>query len=441
MNTPVTSDRRGGRGGHAAAGGATAGPVSASRLAPPFLLPGAHFTVAFGFLVLGACGLVWVSPDLAAGRFLAPRVVAVTHLFTLGWITLSIFGSLYQFLPVALSEPIRWIRVSYLTLGLFAPGLLAFAWGLVGGGTGWTIGGATAFGAAIVLFCGNLAATLRRAGKRDLTWWALAAAGAYLFLTAVLGLSLSGNLRWPFMGAGRWPALGVHIHLALAGWVFMVVIGVGARLLPMFLLSHGVGEGWGKGAAWLVAVGVGLLVAFHHAPPFLAQWLPAFIIAAGMVSFFVQAALWFRHSVKPKLDPGLRLAGAALVVLVLGLALGGHGLATGWASGTGIAGYGAAVILGLSLFVAAHYYKIVPFLVWYHRFGPNAGRAPVPTVSQLYSAPWAAGAAVLLTVGTVGLVLAILAGAADWARLAAAGLTAGAAIQGVQMVALSRRRP
>lgn len=64
------------------------------------------------FLVLGGLGLVVVAPDLAGGPFLSPRVVAVTHLFTLGWITTSIMGALYQPLPVALGESVRWPRPS-----------------------------------------------------------------------------------------------------------------------------------------------------------------------------------------------------------------------------------------------------------------------------------------------------------------------------------------
>jgi hypothetical protein len=422
-------------------GPAPPNPMPGSRLAPPFVVPGAHFGAALGFLILGAAGLVWVAPELAAGRFLTPRLVGVTHLFTLGWITLSIFGSLYQFLPVALGEPIRSTRAAYLTLALFVPGLLAFASGLAVGASGLTIAGAALFGSALVLFCGNLAVTLGRSRRRDLTWWALAAACAYLFLTAVLGLTLTGNLRWSFMGAARWPALGVHVHLALAGWVLMVVIGVGHRLLPMFLLSHGAREDWGRRAAWLVAIGAGWLVVFHHAPALLAQWVPAALIAGGLASFLMQAVSYFRRSVKPRLDPGLRMAAAALGVLGAGLGLGGWALAAGWAPSGLVTAYVAAVILGLSLFVAAHYYKIVPFLVWYHRFGPLIGRRPVPTVAELYSARWAGVAAVLMTAGFASVVVAVLAGAGGWARLAAGTALVGVLVLGTQMVALARRQP
>jgi hypothetical protein len=413
----------------------------ASQLSPPFLLPGEHFAGGVAFLVLGMLGLVWVSPDLAAGRFLTPGAVAVTHLFTLGWITLSIFGALYQFLPVALGTPIRSVPLAHVTFGLFVSGLPAFSYGLVAGVVWLVIGGATLFGAAVILFCGNLAATLARSTRRDLTWWSLAAAVTYLFLTAVLGLVLATNLPVGYLGGSRWNAVGVHMHLALGGWVLMVVIGVAHRLLPMFLLSHGADERWGQAAGVLVAVGVGCLVLLHHAPPVASQWVPAALIAAGLAAFLVQAASYFRHSVKPTLDPGLRLAGAGLGILAAGLVLGAWSMVAGWTPGTLVGAYGLALILGLSVFVAGHYYKIVPFLVWYHRYGPLVARQPVPRVGDLYSARVAAVAAVLMAVGAGGVVLGVLAGSVEWVRTAALLATGGVAVEAVQMMGLALRRP
>ena len=77
---------------------------------PPFRLPGIHFLGGIGWLALGGAGLVVVAPLLAAGQFLAPAVLAVTHLFTLGVITGSIFGALYQFYPMSLGAAPRSVR-------------------------------------------------------------------------------------------------------------------------------------------------------------------------------------------------------------------------------------------------------------------------------------------------------------------------------------------
>lgn len=413
----------------------------ASRLSPPFRLPGEHFAAGTVFLVLAAAGLVWVAPELAAGMYPSPRLVAVAHLFTLGWITLSIFGALYQFMPVALGEPVRSTAAAHLTFALYVPGLLAFVGGLASGLQPLMLAGAASFGAGVFLFCGNLAATLWRAGRRDLTWWSLVAADVYLFLTAVLGLLLATNLRMGFLGVGRWTALGVHIHMALAGWVLMVVIGVAHRLLPMFLLSHGAAEGWGRAAAGLVAGGVAWLVAFHHAPPPLAHWVPALLIGAGLGGFLLQARAFFGHRVKPKLDPGLRLAGAGLLLLAVGLGLGAASLAAGFAPARLPTAYVAALVLGFSLFVAGHYYKIVPFLVWFHRYGPLIPERPVPRVAELYSERAASVAGALLAAGFIGVVAATLGGSGSWVRVAASVATAGAAVEATQMFALAMRRP
>ncbi len=103
----------------------------AAKGAPPFRLPGEHFAAALAFLCAGAAMLVWAAPDIARGLFPLPRVAAATHLLTLGWITTSIMGALYQFLPVALAQPIRWQRLAHLTFYLHVPGVALFVVGLV----------------------------------------------------------------------------------------------------------------------------------------------------------------------------------------------------------------------------------------------------------------------------------------------------------------------
>src|SRR6185437_11958782 len=108
-------------------------PARAAGLSPAtrsVALAGEHFAAAAVYLLAGAVGLVWIAPDLARGNYLAPRVAGVTHLFTLGWLTMAIFGALYQLLPVALGAPIRWPRVGHASFWTFAPGVGLFACGV-----------------------------------------------------------------------------------------------------------------------------------------------------------------------------------------------------------------------------------------------------------------------------------------------------------------------
>ncbi|MEX2572094.1 MAG: hypothetical protein WD737_12410 [Gemmatimonadota bacterium] len=406
------------------------------------LLPAEHFAAALVFLLLGSGGLVWVAPDLANGSFSVSRVVAVTHLFTLGWITTTIMGALYQFLPVALQVPVRSERVALATFAVYAPGLTLFVGGMAAGHHPSVMAGAVLFGSGLILFVGNLAATLCRAPDRNLTWWALVGAAASLLVTVLLGVALSGNLGWGYLGAHRLLALGVHIHVAVAGWVMLVVVGVAHRLLPMFLLSHGAPEWPGRAAAGLIGSGVLALVTLHHLLTPLLLWPIALLIASGFVAFLAQAAFYFRHRKKPALDPGMRLAAVALGFIALALVLAPFFLTSGAAAPRVATAYVTALVLGgFSLFVAGHYYKIVPFLVWFHRFGPLVGKQAVPKVADLYDPRIGNAAVALLGVGALGLVLATLTGTVVAARPAAALFAAGAALVAIQMLTISRRRP
>lgn len=420
------------------------GGVAPGAAPPPFRLPGEHFAAALAFFVLGAAALAWRAPELARGAFSDPGVIAATHLFTLGWISTSIMGALYQFLPVALGASVRWERLGHATFWAWVAGLAAFAGGLVVGEPGAYLSGAGLLGLAVLLFVANLSATLRRAPRRGLTWWCLVGAAVSLVGAWVLGFLLSVNLRSGLLGTGRYTVVAVHFHIAAAGWVLLTVVGVAHRLLPMFLLSHGASRIPERVAAALLAAGtLGLLLSDH----LLGLWVlrpAAWLLAAGTAAFILQAALHYRHARRPKLDPGMRLVAGGLCLLAAATALGI--LATTPVPGAlrprWWTAYGVTLLPGgIGLFVAGHYYKILPFLTWFHRFGPVAAEREVPKVADLYDPTLASAAGALLVLGAAGLTAAILAGAGGVARAAGLVFLTGAGVQAFQMAGVARSRP
>src|SRR5512138_3637226 len=101
-------------------------PAVSPMTVTPLWLPASYFAAGLLFYASAALLLPFVAADIAAGRFLLPRVVALVHLITLGWLTVSIMGALCQLFPVALGTPVRWRTLAALTLVLYAPGLALF---------------------------------------------------------------------------------------------------------------------------------------------------------------------------------------------------------------------------------------------------------------------------------------------------------------------------
>lgn len=407
--------------------------------ATPFWLPAAHFAAGLVSLLAAALLLPTAAGDLAAGRFLQPRVVAITHLVTLGWLTISIMGALCQLFPVVLGTPLRWIRLSAATLAIFVAGLAAFIIGLLGGWTALLIAGAITFASALVLFLVNAVATLRRAARRDFTWWTLAAAFFFLAATITFGISLAINLRTAHLDA-RLTALAVHVHVALGGWVLLVIMGVGKRLLPMFLLSHGTHELPLKVAVLATSAGALLLSLFHGFMTrgvFIAGVL---LLAAGALAMGVQVIGYLRTRHRPQLDAGLRLVLSGGVLIVVAIAIGITLLLRADTLRLAAA-YGVAAVGGFALFVAGHYYKILPFLLWNHRFAPLVGKRPLPKIAELYDARVATVAGAAITIG----MYAVVAGAALQSRtvilVATLLFAAGVAIEAIQLLKLLQTRP
>jgi len=72
---------------------------------PSPLLPLAYLVSAAAAFLVGALGIGWLAPELA-GHYYHPRLLALTHTVTLGWITLAIMGASYQLIPIVLEQPI-----------------------------------------------------------------------------------------------------------------------------------------------------------------------------------------------------------------------------------------------------------------------------------------------------------------------------------------------
>ncbi|MBI2406819.1 MAG: hypothetical protein HYV19_00770 [Gemmatimonadetes bacterium] len=407
--------------------------------APPLRLPGEHFAASLGFLLAGALGLWRIAPELAMGAYPAAPVVAVTHLFTLGWLTTSIMGALYQFLPVALNQAIASERVAHLTFTLQVVGVALMVTGIaLHHATVLTIGLAV-LSAGITLFVGNLTVTLRRSKQRELTWWALCAAATFLSIALILGVALAINRFTGMLGTAHDLALRVHLHTALYGWVLLVIVGVSHRLLPMFLLSHGGVERYGWWAAGLIATGAAFLTLFHHVP-ILGRELPLALLAAGLLVWVVQARVFYRHRHRPQLDAGLRLSAVAIGLFALAPLALGRLLLPG-VTATALTTYAGILVLGAVLFVAAQYYKIVPFLIWNRYYGPLAGTRPLPRVADLYAPREAMIAITLLASGAAVVLAGIVVASVAFIKAGAVLLTAGAVVEARQLWGVSRSRP
>lgn len=345
----------------------------------------------FAHLALIGLGL-WIAlrPDALAATDAHPLAVAMTHALTLGWISASILGSLYVVLPLALAA----------RLMVHAPDI-AMAVGFALGATG--VIATTAIGRTdLVAWPGALcAAAFAWVGVRALRTLVssrcprpITAHIALAFVSVLLAAALA--LAW---GAGwltlpRARLVVAHAHLAALGFAVTMAVGIGHRLLPMFLPAapRGARLMW---TTLLVPVGALAFALASLMAPRLAL-VAAVVLGAGLAAFFVGVVRLLRDQRPPprdlvRPDPGkvqILLAAACL------LAAAGLGIAMAVADAPaaprltlvyavlGLLGFLGQLIVGIGA-------RLFPTFLWAHawRVAADTGAPPAPSPVRMLSRP------------------------------------------------------
>jgi hypothetical protein len=397
----------------------------ATKSGPSPLVPLAYLTCAAVAFLAAAMGVGWLAPDLA-GHYYQPRLLALTHTVTLGWVTLAIMGASHQLVPIVLGRPVWSERLARWQLGILAVAVLGMVAHFYLGTWPGLAAAAGLLAVGIGMHLLNVGLGLRRFDQWAFTARMVMLGYGGLVLTTLFGLALATHRVRPFLPGELFPTLHAHVHLALLGWITPTIFGVTARVYPMFLLGPAPGRWsshlqlWGLGLG-LPAVVLGLV----GVPGLVVPGALAVATAATSHAWWVLEVA--RGRKRPELDWGLRFALTATGFIPPAVILGAS-LAADLLSGPRVALAYAVVVLGgwVSLTIVGMMLKVVPFLVWYRAFGPRAGRERVPTLADL-SWPRVEGAAYgLLTAGVGLLAVALFVGDVAAIRAAAAVLALGA---------------
>src|SRR5690606_3955258 len=345
--------------------------IALMATAPPFRLPGTHFLSAIVWLILGAIGLVSVAPLLAQGQFLAPRVIAVTHLFTLGVITSSIFGALYQFYPMSLGAGARSVPAGVAGAWLLHFGIALLVTGLWYWVPALQAAGWLALLGVIGIVAWSLLPHRRRMDPGPARGTASYVSGAHILFGVAFflaGARIGASLGWWTLD--RLGTIGAHFHLAAFGFAGLTAVGVGSRMLPMFMVA-GRAPTWPTryigplAAGGLLAIANGLM---FGAP--LAVWGGALvsILAAGLFVRLVTG--YFQFRMIRKLEPAFGHVAAGFVFFVGAIVAGVVQLATPGMSERGWIVYAELTLLGwLVVFITGIWYRLLAFLIWLHFYG------------------------------------------------------------------------
>lgn len=344
---------------------------------------------ALAFVALSI--LLLFSTDAFGGHYFHPKLLTLTHVATLGWATMLIFGALYQLLPVVLDCKLYSEKLGIVAFGFLGIGTILLAWCFWHFELGYCMHlAACSLVISFILFTINVIQTARLAPKWTIESDFIVTSAIWLLVTGIVGLVMVLNFTMAFLPVEHTHYLKLHAHIGMGGWFLLLIIGVGAKLIPMFLLAHAERT---KKLNWsynLINVGLVFFIIDHI---FLhTVFLPVYaaLVVAGVVLFLLFIYETAKTRKRQDVDLGMKQTFVALALLLLPLVLvmvisSQLNFPQQLLSAVYLV-YGISVFLGfISALILGQTFKTLPFIVWMHAYENYVGRFKTPLPKDLYN--------------------------------------------------------
>ncbi len=367
---------------------------------------------------LTATILLFFSSESFTQHYFHPKILAITHTIALGWGTMIILGASHLLVPVLIQGKLYSNNLAYTSFLFAASGIPLLAYSFYIFNMGWPAQlGAILINAAVICFVINVALSLIQSKKENIHAAFIFTAALWLLLTTLLGLLLVCNLVDPILPNDSIYYLPLHSNLGIMGWFLMLVIGVGSRLIPMFLIS----KYSNTTLLWIIytLINVSLFaffLCFLYFPSSSFYFIPVTGIFLALLLFLYYNFQCFKSRIRKKVDAQLKFSLLSVLLMIIPIVI--LALLILWHSLSNTTNtmfvmlYGFVVFFGwITVMIFGMTFKTLPFIIWDRVYHVQSGLGITPNPKALFNSSIFSLMAIVYLVGFVGFGIGIHFGA------------------------------
>jgi hypothetical protein len=324
-------------------------------------------------------------------HYFHPHTLAITHVMALGWGTMMILGASHQLVPVLIEGKLYSNLLAYLSFVFAGVGIPLLAYGFYKFNLGWPAqSGAILINTAILFYLVNIAVSMMKSKKENVHAVFVFTGTLWLLITTIVGLFLVYNFTYNILSLDSLSYLPLHAHLGIIGWFLMLVIGVGSRLIPLFLISKYDNR---KMLWWIYALInfalIVFIILFLYVRITFLYLLPLIAIAGAIGLFGYYCFHAYKKRLRKKVDyqvkisllsvfmMALPLLFLLIVILLLLFSTENFHL---------VLTYGFCIFFGwITAIIFGMTFKTLPFIVWNKVYHNKAGLGKTPNPKELFS--------------------------------------------------------
>lgn len=336
-----------------------------------------------------ACTLLYFHTEIVNLHHFNPVTLAITHTMALGWGTMIILGASHQLLPVLIEGKLQSNALaiaSFVTTGLGIPLVIGSFYVMH---FDWILNlGAILVNVGVLCYLINVWFSSFKSSKRNVHAWYMLIASLWLFLTTVFGFLLAINFTVSILPSNSLEYLSIHAHLGIVGWFLLLVIGVGSRLIPMFLISKYTND---KTLWWiLILINLALVIFIACAVismNALLHFIPVGLILIALLLFANHIRKAYHVRIRKQVDNQMKLSIIAVLQTILPVFILICALITLQKNPFNIPIlYGFMLFFGwLTALIMGMTFKTLPFIVWNKTYHAKAHAGKTPAPKDLFS--------------------------------------------------------
>ena len=344
-----------------------------------------------GLSLLAATILLVFSTPAFLQHYFHPHTLAITHLMALGWGTMMILGASHQLVPVLIEGKLYSNILAYLSFLFAGIGIPLLIFGFYQFDFGWPAQwGAICINAAIIFYLINIAVSMAKSKKENVHAVFVFTGTLWLMITIIVGLLLVYNFTYTILSKDSLSYLPLHAHLGIIGWFLLLVMGVGSRLIPLFLISK---YNNNKLLWWIYGLInfslIGFIVFFLYLKITWLYLFPLIAIAVSVALFAHYCYYAYKQRLRKKVDYQVKISLLSVMMMALPLIFllivivlllfsvdNIHLILT----------YGFCIFFGwITAIIFGMAFKTLPFIVWNKVYHDKAGLGKTPNPKELFN--------------------------------------------------------
>lgn len=351
------------------------------------------FYMYAGISFLAATVLLFTSTPAFLQHYFHPHTLAITHLMALGWGTMIILGASHQLVPVLIEGRLYSEKLAYASFLFAASGIPLLIYGFYFFNMGWP---AQCGGELILLsfffYLINLGMSISKSKSENVHAIFVFASIVWLVLTAALGLALIYNFTVPVFAKDSLHFLPLHAHFGIVGWFILLAIGIGSRLIPMFLISKYSNTRLLWWVFFLINFSLLTYLAF-----FLLSFagaillVPVSALMIGILLFVLYCYRSFKERIRKKVDGQMKMSLSSVIIMMIPLLL-LLLIITAFSAYQNsnhtnlVTAYGFVIFYGwITSIILGMTFKTLPFITWNKVYHLRSSTGKTPNPKDLFS--------------------------------------------------------